>query len=110
MYTSLELIEKVLKILHQNATSLEEATLNASKETNNKILDELNIIRNYLVEKDLIVHNPRVTYPKQTLDFQNGVEFIGDKIHPDFINDNTTEKYSELIKNNELKEYLRLSI
>ena len=107
MDTNIELIEKVLQKIHQNETSLEEALSNVSVETKIKIVENISIIRNYLVEKKLIIHNPRVTFPNQTIDNQNGVEFIADKIHQDFIKDNTTKKYSELIKKNELRNFLK---
>lgn len=109
MNTNIELIEKLLYMVHQKEIPLEDAILKVSKEVNYKISYNLNIIRNYLVENDLIVHNPRVTFLNQSLDSQNGVEFIGDAIHPDFINDKITEKCTKLIENNELRNYLEIN-
>jgi hypothetical protein len=106
MKTSKDLIFEALVILSNEEISLEEALFKATKNTGLTLNDDIRIVRDFLREKDLIKHNPRLTYPGHRENVGGTINFVYDKIDENFINDHVTENCRDLIYNKTLQSIL----
>ncbi len=100
--TDLKVLESSLKRINTKEMPLEEALYKSSEILNVEILDNIKIIRDFLTEKKLLVHNPRLAVLNVERQIANGVKSIQDEVHEEFINDFVTDKCSELIVSNQL--------
>lgn len=100
--TDLKVLESSLKRINTKEMSLEEALYISSEILNVEILDNIKTIRDFLTEKNLLVHNPRLTMLNFERQIAHGIKSIQDEVHEEFINDFVTDKCSELIVSNQL--------
>lgn len=107
MKTSKELIYNALNIMNQGKSMpVEEALVIAATETGLAVLDNIKIIRDFLVNKRLLRFNPRVTFVGVREYIKNGVSFVYDEIHEDYINDHLTQDCIDLINTNLLHSFI----
>jgi len=104
--TNINLIFNALTILNQEEMSLENALDIASSEMNLQILDDFQIIRDFLLEKNLIKSNSKLTFPNYRETLANNLTLVYNKIHEDFINDHLTNECISLIENKLLLDKL----
>jgi hypothetical protein len=106
MKTRKDLLFEALIILSNEEISLEEAIFKASKNTGMTLNDDIRIVRDFLRDKDLIKHNPRLTYPGHRENVEGAFDFVYDKIDENFINDYVSENCQNLIKSKSLQSML----
>jgi len=105
MKTNLELIYTALLKLKEMEMSFEEAIEAATTDTELFILDDIKIIRDFLVDVKLLEFNPK-TRCKGVEYTDNNFSYSYEKILEDCINDNLTEDCIKMIEKEDLKKYL----
>ena len=106
MKTSLYLLSFALEDLMQGKKSLDDALLSATRKTGMKVLDDHQIIRDFLRSKNLIVHNPKLTFKNQPDEIAANIRFISDEVADEFLIDCITEECKNLIIKKEILKNL----
>ncbi len=107
MKTDKNILFHALLLINDKPMALETALIKASNKIGLPLLDNNQLIRDYLREKQLINHNARLTFKNVRNRVENTtVEFVGDEIHEDFVNDHVTDTCTQLIHDEALLEFL----
>lgn len=93
------LIDSVLYYLNNTEISLEEAISKSEKALNKTNELHQQEIRDFLIKKDLLEHNPRLTFKNVKTPIKDGVVSIDDEINEEFIKDYLTEAGKEFVVN-----------
>lgn len=102
MKTELKVIDYILFDIYRKAKPLNESIINAQNYFSIIINDPEIIIRQFLVDKKLISHNPRLTVKNVKTEIVKNTYFEQDMIHDDFLNENLTLKGRDLVETSSL--------
>ena len=87
-----KIIDYILFDLNKKSKPLEESIKNSELQINSEITDSAQLIREFLVSKDLLKHNPRLTFVDAKTPISKGVSIVQDEIADEFKNDHLTDK------------------
>lgn len=104
MKLNIEVLQRSLLILSKGEDSLETALNEAQREAGIQMRESHIQIRDFLVEKKLLIHNPKLRY--QVSESSGPFTFTREEIHKDFVLDSITKECLTLIEEQQLVSYL----